>query len=486
MREDVAEDSPVDEEDPRCPTICFTKGELRSYRREWRSAIVVKALGRSFPYPVIARRLNMLWAKNGPIQVTNRANRFLFVRFAHKIDYEHALTGGPWMLGDHYLTTQKWKKGFNPRTCTVSSTLVWVRLPDLPIELFNPQAVLRIVSKAGTPVRVDRATELGARGLFARACIEVDLTKPLLSKYNVEGVEYELQYEGLSNVCFECGSYGHQKSHCPTLHSEEPDTPQPRTEATHVAPHHAENYGEWMIAKRRERRPYQKQNFGYSDERFTRKHDSGRAQPTGSRFAVLGDDEGAEVPSKGGERTTARKDNMMAPLERGGNDTATGKTRHPQRVWVEKRGSYAGESNAETGTPMEGPITKEQVEKSNVRSQTSLRAGKGTFEGGNVTMDMDLQPIPNVKEGASANPLLVQVQETQMNLTRGEVIEEHGDNPLQQGDSTRTTLLDPSTNSMQPMHTKDMIDAVNKLASGNSGQAKLPMGSPPGASSSTN
>ncbi|CAL1387431.1 unnamed protein product [Linum trigynum] len=108
MREDDAEDSPVEEEDPRCPTICFTKGEWRSYRREWRSAIVVKALGRSFPYLVIARRFNLLWARNGPIQVTNiRANGFLFMRFTHKIDYEYALTGGPWMLGDHYLTTQK-------------------------------------------------------------------------------------------------------------------------------------------------------------------------------------------------------------------------------------------------------------------------------------------------------------------------------------------------------------------------------------------
>ncbi|CAI0376560.1 unnamed protein product, partial [Linum tenue] len=90
------------------------------------------------------------------------------------------------------------------QTHHIASTLVWIRLPDLPIELFNPRAVMRIAARAGTPVRVDRATELGARGVYARACIEVDLMKPLLSKYKVGGVEYEINYEGLDNVCFEC------------------------------------------------------------------------------------------------------------------------------------------------------------------------------------------------------------------------------------------------------------------------------------------
>ncbi|CAL1360468.1 unnamed protein product [Linum trigynum] len=218
MSEDTTKEDTAHEEDPRCPTIYFSPEEWRSYRREWRSALMVKVLGRSYPYPVISKRLNMLWARNGTIQIMNRPNGFFFVRFTSKMDYELALTGGQWLIGDNYITTQKWKKGSNPRTCQVDSTSIWIRLPDLPIELYHPEVVLRIAKRAGTPIRFGRATELGARGVFSRACIEFDLTKPLLPKYKVAGVEYEIKYEGLENICFECGTYGHSKAHCPSLH----------------------------------------------------------------------------------------------------------------------------------------------------------------------------------------------------------------------------------------------------------------------------
>ncbi|CAL1360968.1 unnamed protein product [Linum trigynum] len=107
---------PPEEEDPLSPNIEFTAAELRAFQREWRSAIVVEVLGQSFPYPMIAKHLNMVWAKQGSIQITNRSKGFYFVRFTSKLDYEHALNGGPWMIGDHYLAVQKWKK---------ASTLTW-------------------------------------------------------------------------------------------------------------------------------------------------------------------------------------------------------------------------------------------------------------------------------------------------------------------------------------------------------------------------
>ncbi|CAI0430336.1 unnamed protein product [Linum tenue] len=47
-----------------------------------------------------------------------------------------------------------------------------------------------IAQLIGKPVRVDRATELGDRGNYARVSVEVDLTRPLLSQYKVEGVTY--------------------------------------------------------------------------------------------------------------------------------------------------------------------------------------------------------------------------------------------------------------------------------------------------------
>ncbi|CAN0904870.1 hypothetical protein LINGRAHAP2_LOCUS23348 [Linum grandiflorum] len=59
MREEDDEIA-AEEDDPLCLQICFTAAEKASFRRPWRSALVVKGLGRNVPYLPLARRLNFL------------------------------------------------------------------------------------------------------------------------------------------------------------------------------------------------------------------------------------------------------------------------------------------------------------------------------------------------------------------------------------------------------------------------------------------
>ncbi|CAN0904379.1 hypothetical protein LINGRAHAP2_LOCUS23067 [Linum grandiflorum] len=139
----------------------------------WRSTLVVKGLGRRIPYSVLAPRLNFHWARDGPLKKSDLQNGCYLVRFKSKQDYEWAIVGGPWML-----------------------------------------AVTRIASRIGHPIRVDRATQEGARGKYARVCVEVDLTKPLLSKYTIEGKTYLISYEGLNDLCTTCDKYGNSARLC--------------------------------------------------------------------------------------------------------------------------------------------------------------------------------------------------------------------------------------------------------------------------------
>ncbi|CAI0419996.1 unnamed protein product [Linum tenue] len=73
---------------------------------------------------------------------------------------------------------------------------------------------MKIASYIGKPIRVDRATEFGERGKYARVCVEVDFTKPLLSRFKIEGEEYLIQYEGLENMCTDYGIYGKPTQQC--------------------------------------------------------------------------------------------------------------------------------------------------------------------------------------------------------------------------------------------------------------------------------
>ncbi|CAN0899948.1 hypothetical protein LINGRAHAP2_LOCUS20561 [Linum grandiflorum] len=155
-----------DEDDPLCPSIPFIAAEKAGFRRVWCSTLVVRGLGRRVPYLPLARRLNYLWARHGPLQISDLRNGCFLVRFKCGEDYEGAISG--------------------------------------------------------------------ARGKFARICVEVDLSKPLLPTYKVEGVKYFIEYEGLHEICIACGFYGALVHRCKCQQSTpaEPDVPDPMMETT--------------------------------------------------------------------------------------------------------------------------------------------------------------------------------------------------------------------------------------------------------------
>ncbi|CAI0403485.1 unnamed protein product, partial [Linum tenue] len=62
------EDDVVEEgtNDPKCPMSCFSVVEKIRWWQEWRSALVVKGLGRKVPHVPLVKRLNFLWGLSRP------------------------------------------------------------------------------------------------------------------------------------------------------------------------------------------------------------------------------------------------------------------------------------------------------------------------------------------------------------------------------------------------------------------------------------
>ncbi|CAL1383338.1 unnamed protein product [Linum trigynum] len=272
-------------EDPKCPPIYFSPAEERLYCRNLRSALVVKALGRAVSYTAVSLRLNAIWEKAG-IQVTSMKNGYFLVRFTNGMDYDREVMNGPWMIGPNYLTVHMWDKDFDPYNHEVASTVAWARLLEIPIQYFHQDAVMKIGRRIGIPIRIDEATRTVARSDYARVCVQVDLTKPLLSKFSINGKKYFVQYEGLEKICLNCGTYSERgactctKLHEPMEAEEVNKTMEPQEKQTE------KTYGEWMIAKRKPR-------AGKKDQGGGMRHDKAASSPSetripgGSRFEAL-------------------------------------------------------------------------------------------------------------------------------------------------------------------------------------------------------
>ena len=173
-------------------------------------------------------------------------------------DYDFVLTQGPWMIGDSYLTIRRWVPNFVSDEAPIKTLTAWVRIPHLSIEYFDKQVLHKIGVKIGRVVKIDRNTESMDRGQYVRFCIEVDLSKPLLSKFKLNKRTWFIQYEGLKMISFKCGHLGHKEDNC-TRFSETtkqvPEVNKSNHELKENTPGQSQAmYGEWMLVQRQGRK----------------------------------------------------------------------------------------------------------------------------------------------------------------------------------------------------------------------------------------
>lgn len=117
-------------------------GERKEMMRgPWTNSLIVKVFGKSVGYQFLVSRLGSMWKTSGMTNSVDLGSGFLLVRFTLKEDYIKVLSGGPWFVSGHYLSIRRWEPNFKPSTASVSSVAVWVRLPELPIEYYEPSVL---------------------------------------------------------------------------------------------------------------------------------------------------------------------------------------------------------------------------------------------------------------------------------------------------------------------------------------------------------
>ncbi|KAI9122943.1 hypothetical protein K1719_005832 [Acacia pycnantha] len=208
----------VDYSDPLCPKFMFEEKERERLMKPFCRTLVVKLLGRQPAYGFMVKKLRQIWERKGKIDVFDLENDFYLVNFQHREDYMEALIGGPWVIADAYLSVARWRPEFSPKNEKIESVVAWVRFPDLPAPLFDKKFLLNLGNAIGKAIRLDVHTAQRTRGRFARMCVELDLNKPLVPEFNVEGQILSVVYESLGQLCNKCGRVGHMKDGCEAFH----------------------------------------------------------------------------------------------------------------------------------------------------------------------------------------------------------------------------------------------------------------------------
>lgn len=175
----------------------------------------MKVYGRVVGLNFLQAKLLSMWKPAGHLDVVDLEHGFFLTRLSLREDFENVLKKGPWFIGDHFLLLRPWEPDFKLELANVSSIAVWIRLSGLPIEYYNAKALQHIGKAIGNVLRIDTFTTTETRGKFARLCIQVDVDKPLITTVMIRKFQQSVTYEGIHNLCFECGKMGHRREICP-------------------------------------------------------------------------------------------------------------------------------------------------------------------------------------------------------------------------------------------------------------------------------
>ncbi|KAK6773713.1 hypothetical protein RDI58_028951 [Solanum bulbocastanum] len=129
-----------------------------------------------------------------------------------KESQDKILLNGRWFINGHFPSVQIWVPNFMPNTKTHNSSVVWVRLPQLPTEFYDAVILEKNGNTIGTLLKVDACTSAMLRGRYARLFVEIDLHQPVKSQV-VIGVEQIIEYEISNLLCTQCGRIGLQHQH---------------------------------------------------------------------------------------------------------------------------------------------------------------------------------------------------------------------------------------------------------------------------------
>ncbi|CAN0925666.1 hypothetical protein LINGRAHAP2_LOCUS34889 [Linum grandiflorum] len=106
-------------------------------------------------------------------------NEIFLASFENPMDYDIALTGGPWMILDHYLVVHSRDPSFHASSNLPPEMIVWIRFPWLPYQYYHGSVLKGLGNRVGRIACLDERTLTSAWGKFARLVVEINVHEPV-------------------------------------------------------------------------------------------------------------------------------------------------------------------------------------------------------------------------------------------------------------------------------------------------------------------
>ncbi|GKB38467.1 zinc knuckle CX2CX4HX4C containing protein [Tanacetum coccineum] len=115
-------------------------------------------IGKRMAFPVVEYYAKNNWAKHGLKMIMMNTKGFFFFKFDTQAGLEAVLQGGPWMIHNSLIILKKWSMDTRLLKKELTRILIWVKLHDVPIQVFEEDGISLIAMFIGKPVMLDSYT----------------------------------------------------------------------------------------------------------------------------------------------------------------------------------------------------------------------------------------------------------------------------------------------------------------------------------------
>lgn len=236
------------EEEPSQPqenfndiTVAFSKSEMASIEARFQFTFVMK-FPKGCPKLFRVQENISKWGLGQPFSVVPMDPRHVVLHLTSAEDFSRVWTIGPRVIDSASFKLLKWSSDFNTKE-EPAMAAVWVGFPNPHLLSFIPGALKRMANSFGKFLTMAEETRSFSTATVAKACVEVDLSKPLPTFLKIamgdRGV-YTQSIKYFSNIkcCCHCKIQGHSIRDCFRAHPELKKAPTSVPQATKTAPIH--------------------------------------------------------------------------------------------------------------------------------------------------------------------------------------------------------------------------------------------------------
>ncbi|XP_059315818.1 uncharacterized protein LOC132066531 [Lycium ferocissimum] len=204
---------------PPAVNVKITMDDIQEEVVFWRTAVVSYVLGSNPPLTVIEGYFKRIWKALG-IDKIAQVNRGVFlVRFGCMEDRNKAIDAGIQVFDRKPIVVKGWEPDVEMNKTVVEKVPVWVRLEGLELKYWGQTALTKIASLIGKPLKIDSATNMRERLMYARIMVEVPLNQTcpdFVMFENEKGqiMEQAVTYEWRPVLCAHCKNFGHTQEVC--------------------------------------------------------------------------------------------------------------------------------------------------------------------------------------------------------------------------------------------------------------------------------